>query len=215
MQRVQWMQRNFLQLFACVIDCIKVSPARHVSGLNRLALAQGWRQGLFFHCVDESAERPLPFGLQDEVGCYRARDESYIRATAGLCILALATDVFATLLTGLGLQSGDPNRKYKYYRLAVYIMLASLVAALVALVLYPVCFSRELAQGNRPVWEFGWAYGVAWGAAIFLFGSSVLLMCDKEAEEVYYKERDVHHIPRKPRPVFDSTTSQCSRFAFR
>lgn len=36
------------------------------------------------------------------------------------------------------------------------------------------------------------AYGVAWGAAIFLFGASVLLMCDKEAEEVYYKERDVH-----------------------
>ena len=33
---------------------------------------------------------------------------------------------------------------------------------------------------------------MAWGAAIFLFGASVLLMCDKEAEEVYYKERDVH-----------------------
>lgn len=35
------------------------------------------------------------------------------------------------------------------------------------------------------------AYGVAWGAAIFLFGASVLLMLDKEADEVYYKERDV------------------------
>lgn len=40
------------------------------------------------------------------------------------------------------------------------------------------------------------AYGVAWGAAIFLFGASVLLMCDKEAEEVYYKERDVHGIEK-------------------
>ena len=100
-----------------------------------------------------------------------------------------------------------------------------MVSALVALVIYPVCFASELSQGNRPVWEFGWviilelkhrfltririfktnlhfycscvcyftvqAYGVAWGAAIFLFGASVLLMCDKEAEEVYYKERDV------------------------
>jgi hypothetical protein len=86
------------------------------------------------------------------------------------------------------------------------------VSALVALVLYPVSFARELPHGNRSVWEFGWvrksnhrlrvepssnfncskAYGVAWGAAIFLFGASVLLMCDKEAEEVYYKERDVH-----------------------
>jgi len=155
-------------------------------------LAQGWRQGLFLHCIDEAADKPLPFGLEEKVGCYRVRDESYIRATAGLCIFALATDIFATLLTGLGLQSSDPNRKYKYYRLAVYSMLVSLIAALIALVLYPVCFASELSQGNRPVWEFGWAYGVAWGAAIFLFGASVLLMCDKESEEVYYKERDVN-----------------------
>ena len=38
-------------------------------------LAHGWRQGLFLHCVDEMAERPLPFGLEDKVGCYRVRDE--------------------------------------------------------------------------------------------------------------------------------------------
>ena len=68
----------------------------------------------------------------------------------------------------------------------------AVITALVALVLYPVCFAGELSLGNRFVWEFGWAYGVAWGAAIFLFGASVLLMCDREAEEVYYKERDVN-----------------------
>lgn len=154
-------------------------------------LAQGWRQGLFLHCIDESADKPLPFGLEDTVGCYRVRDEYYIRGTAALCILALATDIFATFLAGLGLQSADPLKKRKYYRLAIYVMFVALVSALVALVIYPVCFASELSQGNRPVWEFGWAYGVAWGAAIFLFGASVLLMCDKEAEEVYYKERDV------------------------
>jgi len=155
-------------------------------------MTQGFRQGLFLHCIEGGAEQPLPFGLKDGVGCYRVRDEYYIRATADLCIIALATDVFATFLTGLGLQSRDPQKKYKYYRLAVYVMLASLITALVALVLYPVCFAGELSLGNRFVWEFGWAYGVAWGAAIFLFGASVLLMCDREAEEVYYKERDVN-----------------------
>lgn len=30
------------------------------------------------------------------------------------------------------------------------------VSALVALVLYPVSFARELPHGNRSVWEFGW-----------------------------------------------------------
>jgi len=38
-------------------------------------LTQGWRQGLFLHCVDEAADKPLPFGLEDAVGCYRVRDE--------------------------------------------------------------------------------------------------------------------------------------------
>lgn len=47
--------------------------------------------------------------------------------------------------------------------------------------------------GNRPLWEFGWAYGVGWGAAIFLFGGVALLLCDKESEEIYYKERKVVH----------------------
>ena len=32
----------------------------------------------------------------------------------------------------------------------------AVVSALVALVLYPVSFARELPQGNRSVWEFGW-----------------------------------------------------------
>jgi hypothetical protein len=45
--------------------------------------------------------------------------------------------------------------------------------------------------GNRTVWEFGWAYGVGWGAGIFLFGAVVLLLCNKESEEIYYKERKV------------------------
>lgn len=47
--------------------------------------------------------------------------------------------------------------------------------------------------GNRTIWEFGWAYGVGWGAAIFLFGGVILLMCDKESEEIYYKERKIVH----------------------
>lgn len=89
-------------------------------------MAQGWRQGLFLHCVDEAAERPLPFDLEVKVGCYRVRDKcelftpqrshpsaarrnqscslstfpDYIHITAALCILALVTDIFATLLTG-------------------------------------------------------------------------------------------------------------------
>ena len=62
---------------------------------------------------------------------------------------------------------------------------------LIALTVYPVCLSGELRLGNRDLWEFGWAYGIAWGAAIFLFGGIVLLLLDAEPEGRKYvtKER--------------------------
>lgn len=156
-------------------------------------MAAGFREGLFVHCIEDDAIPPLPFNLDGQPGCYPSRDVAYIRATAGLCIVSLLADAIATLLTGLGLRTQNHNMKYKYYRIAVLVMLVSLVSVLVALILYPVCFAAELNLGNRPMWEFGWAYGVGWGSAIFLFGAVVLLLCDKESEEIYYKERKIVH----------------------
>lgn len=156
-------------------------------------LAAGWRQGLFVHCVTIEAEPPLPFNIVADVGCYESRDAFYIKATAILCVITLITDAISTLLTGIGLKTLDANLKYKFYRIAVLIMMVSLLSLLIALIIYPVCFARELPLANRAVWEFGWAYGVGWGAAIFLFGAVVLLLCDKESEEIYYKERKIVH----------------------
>ncbi|KAH8313689.1 hypothetical protein KR067_010195, partial [Drosophila pandora] len=156
-------------------------------------MAADWRQGLFVHCIEDDSVPPLPFNIQDPPGCYWTRDIGYIKATAALCIITLVTDVIATVLTGLGLKTQNHNLKYKFYRIAVLVMLVSLLAVLSALIVYPVCFAGELSLGNRRVWEFGWAYGVGWGAAIFLFGAVVLLLCDKESEEIYYKERKIVH----------------------
>lgn len=72
-------------------------------------------------------------------------------------------------------------------------MMVAFISLLIALIIYPVFFAAELTQGNRAIWEFGWAYGVGWGALIFLFGAVVLLLCDKESEEIYYKERKIVH----------------------
>ncbi|KAJ3625476.1 hypothetical protein MTP99_016043 [Tenebrio molitor] len=156
-------------------------------------MAAGWRQGLFMHCIEENAPQPLPFNMQEPPGCYQSRDAAYIQAAAGLCVITLVTDLVATILTGFGLKTKDHHSKYKCYRSAVIVMGLALVSILIALIIYPVCFAAELNQGNRTIWEFGWAYGVGWGAAIFLFGGVVLLMCDKESEEIYYKERKIVH----------------------
>ncbi|XP_052747710.1 uncharacterized protein LOC113520744 isoform X1 [Galleria mellonella] len=154
-------------------------------------MAAGWRQGLFMHCIDPEAPTPLPFDITAQPGCYAARPAPYIKAAAGLCVATLAADVCGALLTGLGLRAADHRTKFRYYRFAVLAMALALMCILIALVIYPVCFAAELNLGNRSVWEFGWAYGVGWGAAIFLFGAVVLLLCDKESEELYYKERKV------------------------
>ena len=76
----------------------------------------------------------------------------------------------ATILTGLGLRTQDHNLKYKFYRVAVLIMMVAcklwlynilniilkfdyfclfpVISLLVALILYPVCFASELSSGN-------------------------------------------------------------------
>lgn len=84
----------------------------------------------------------------------------YIKATAILCVITLIADAVSTLLTGIGLKTLDANLKYKFYRIAVLVMMGSLLSLLIALILYPVCFAGEMANSNRSVWEFGWAYGV-------------------------------------------------------
>lgn len=155
--------------------------------------AEKFRQGLWEQCIEEDPPLPLPFDLTVKPGCYSARQVGYIQAAAALCVITLLCDIVATVMTGCGLCSKEPTRKYALYRFALYVMVCALLCILIALVIYPACFAAEIEDSNRPVWEFGWAYGVGWGAAIFLFGAILLLLCDKETEEIYYKERAITH----------------------
>lgn len=110
-----------------------------------------WREGLFASCVEKGAATPLPFEMSPEMGCFRGRSAGYIRGTAALLIIALLTDFFGTLLTGLGLRSTDPNKKYKYYRVAIYSLLVAVLVLFLAVIIYPVSFSKDLAQEkNNP-----------------------------------------------------------------
>merc|ERR1712128_24580 len=111
-------------------------------------IAEGWREGLFMQCISAGAPTPLPFGMDDVVGCGNARSASYVRGAAALVIIGLIFDFFGTFLTGLGLRSTDPNKKYKYYRVAIYALIFALIALLLAAIVYPVQFSKDLA--NEP-----------------------------------------------------------------
>merc|ERR1711887_351087 len=71
---------------------------------------------------------------------------SYLRGAAALVIIGLIFDFFGTFLTGLGLRSTDPNKKYKYYRVAIYALILAMVALILAAIIYPVQFSKDLAD---------------------------------------------------------------------
>merc|ERR1712158_46115 len=109
-------------------------------------LAEGWREGLFMQCIEEGAPTPLPFNMDPTVGCSKARSAGYVGLVAAFVIIGLICDFFGTFLTGLGLRSTDPNKKYKYYRVAIYALVVALILLTLAAIIYPVSFSKDLAK---------------------------------------------------------------------
>ena len=75
-------------------------------------ISDGWRQGLFAHCTEEDAGRPLPFDLPFEPGCHHARDVAYIIVSEALTICCMLLDAFATLWPAWGSGAGTPARRH-------------------------------------------------------------------------------------------------------
>merc|ERR1719219_2831033 len=106
--------------------------------------SDGWREGLFAQCVKTGAPTPLPFDGDPTPGCRRAHSAGYVRGAAALAIICFITDFFGTLLTGLGLRSTDPNKKYKYYRVAIYSLAVAVIALFLAIIIYPTSMAKEM-----------------------------------------------------------------------
>ena len=49
----------------------------------------------------------------------------------------------------------------------------------------------SILAGDPVVFSWGFGYGATWACLIFIFISLVLLICDRESEEIFYKERAV------------------------
>lgn len=49
----------------------------------------------------------------------------YIQGAAALCVITVLMDIAATIMTGMGLCSKDPTRKYALYRFALYVMVGA------------------------------------------------------------------------------------------
>jgi hypothetical protein len=156
----------------------------------------GFRTGLFEECTDrEATSTPLPSAPRPGECTGANRSRAYIKIVAAMLIIAGLITLAAIVLNVLGLSSKDFHRKYLYYKIATYLALIAVLLELVSLVVFPVCFYLEMQQWGQRDWEFDWSYGVAWGATLFTFGASLLLICDKEHEEIYYKEKTIYSPP--------------------
>ena len=71
-----------------------------------------------------------------------------------------------------------------------------MLCLLIALIVFPIMFMQEYqdrTEDGTGQWYFGWSYGLAWGALIFIFGAGILLLIDRNTEETYYREKTYYH----------------------
>lgn len=154
-------------------------------------IAEGWREGLFSQCISDNVTLPLPFDMEPLQGCSPVRSAGYIDLCAVLVIIGVTFDFFGTLLFGFGLRSTDPNKKYKYYRFAIYIMVVSLIFLILSVVIYPVYFFKNLDEDDNGTYTFGFGWVSSVISIIIIFLTVVNLICDRESEEIFYKEKKI------------------------
>ncbi|CAI2339906.1 unnamed protein product [Caenorhabditis sp. 36 PRJEB53466] len=158
-----------------------------------------FRTGLFKECTstnEPTHASPFP-GAPSPGSCHKpSRNSGFLTAAAVLLIVALFLTALSAIFNIVGLSKSDVRGKYRWYRIATMIAGISVLLELVALIMFPVAFYVKMGEyGSRRNWEVDWSYGIAWGATLFTLGASIMLICDKEHEEVYYKEKTIYNPP--------------------
>lgn len=150
------------------------------------------RYGLWHKCevyngtAAELADKDL---LNDQHLACEVYNRVWTQLCGALVAVATVTSAFGIALTLLGFNHQKrQDRKMKFYRSALFVHFVGILCLILALTIFPLYFINELSDNNESDWYFGWSYGAAWGAVIFLVGASILLICDRNREEVFYKE---------------------------
>ncbi|CAO4364522.1 hypothetical protein L5515_013556 [Caenorhabditis briggsae] len=158
-----------------------------------------FRTGLFKECTSSNEPThaaPFP-GAPAPGHCHGpSRNQGFLIAAAVLLFVALACTLFASIFNIVGLSKSDVRGKYRWYKLATVLSGFAALCELAALIEFPAAFYVNMNEyGSRRNWEVDWSYGIAWGAAFFTLGSVVMLVCDKDHEQVYYKEKTTFNPP--------------------
>ncbi|ESO91371.1 hypothetical protein LOTGIDRAFT_182635 [Lottia gigantea] len=144
--------------------------------------ADGRREGLWEICRRTDKD-------DLDIECQKNQPRAWIEACRVLCLSAVAVCLCSVIVACVGLNTERFRWKYHYYKAAMIIMFVAVALQAISLIIFPVKFLEEIGDRAEVRWEFGWAYGIGWGSAIFMLGSSILLLIDRDNEEVLYREK--------------------------
>uniref|UniRef100_A0A7E4VE23 G_PROTEIN_RECEP_F1_2 domain-containing protein n=1 Tax=Panagrellus redivivus TaxID=6233 RepID=A0A7E4VE23_PANRE len=153
--------------------------------------------GLWEECADNTEiarMSPVP-GAPPAGTCHKRRSAPYITAVTVLSLIALFGTAFAAIANIVGLIYNDPHRKHLFYKIATYLALLMVLLELICVIIFPVCFFVRMSEFGTRTWKLDWGYGLDFCATLFMFVAVLLLICDKEHDEVYYKEKTVYNPP--------------------
>ncbi|KAL8609981.1 hypothetical protein ACOMHN_029474 [Nucella lapillus] len=124
----------------------------------------------------------------DTLDCDLALRTAWLQVCRSLCLLAMILIFFGIVVTSAGLRTANFRNKSRYYLVGMILWFLADALELSSLVTYPIKFLDNITEHSELHWQFGWAYGVGWGGAIFVFLAGLLLLIDKGSEEVVYRE---------------------------
>ncbi|XP_076472676.1 transmembrane protein 47-like [Babylonia areolata] len=139
------------------------------------------REGLWERCHFRVNET-------DMVDCNVTLPKDWLQVCRSLCLIALIFTFFGVVVTSAGLRSSNFRAKNRFYFWGMVLWFLADALQLSSLVTFPIKFLDSITTRAELHWQFGWAYGIGWGAAIFVFLGGLLLLIDKGAEEVVYRE---------------------------
>ncbi|BFZ23624.1 hypothetical protein BsWGS_26663 [Bradybaena similaris] len=146
--------------------------------------ADGAREGLWERCT-------YNLTVPDWVDCGQALPRDWVVICQSLCLVSMIICLIAVVLVSVGLRTVNFQAKYKLYWVGLVSFFIAALVEIVSLVIFPIKFLDEIENREQAHWSFGWAYIVGWVGAVIEFLAGLLLLLDRGAEEIIYREKVV------------------------
>ncbi|XP_069464178.1 p53 apoptosis effector related to PMP-22 [Ambystoma mexicanum] len=115
---------------------------------------------------------------RDTYECESIMDRAWGKATAALLIIGFIILIICFLLSFVALCV--PN--FGLLRVIGGLLFVAVILQIIALIIYPVRFTDELAVNNQK-YMYSWTYGFGWGSTIIMFGCAIFFCCLPKYED--------------------------------